>query len=64
MEECGSREEMGMLLRDLEAQIQLLPPAQSPWQHHRGHSQVTLYMIPAKVKQAESTKVVLYPAPS
>lgn len=63
MEECGSREEMEMLLRDLEAQIQLLP-AQSPWQHHRSHSQVTLYTIPAKVKQAESTKVVLSPAPS
>lgn len=41
-EECGSREEMGMLFRDLEPQVQLLP-AESPWQHHRNHAQVTVY---------------------
>lgn len=62
MEECGSREEMGTLLRELEPQVQLLP-AESPWQHHRNHTQVTMYATSAKVKQAESTKVVSYPAP-
>lgn len=60
MKECGSREEMGTLLRDLEPQVQLLP-AESPWQHHRKHTQVTMYITRAKVKQAE---VVSYPAPS
>lgn len=62
MEECGSREEMGTLLRELEPQVQLLP-AESPWQHHRNHTQVTMYATSAKVKQAESSKVVSYPAP-
>lgn len=63
MEECGSREEMGMLLRDLEPQVQLLP-AERPWQHHRNPTEGTMYTTSAKVKQAESTKVVSYPAPS
>lgn len=57
------RNEMGMLLRDLEPQVQLLP-AERPWQHHRNHSQVTMYATSAKVKPAESTKVVSHPAPS
>lgn len=43
MKECGSREEMGTLLRDLEPQVQLLP-AESSWQHHRKHTQVIMHI--------------------
>lgn len=53
-----------MLLRDLEPQVQLFQYPAIPWQHHRNHSQVAMYTTSAKVKQAESTKVVSYPAPS
>lgn len=51
----------GTLPTDLEPQVQLLP-AESPWQHQRKHTQVTMHTTSAKVKQAESTKVVSYPA--
>lgn len=37
---------------------------QSPWQHHRNHTQVPTDTTSAKVKWPKRTKVAPYPAPN